>query len=213
MVGRAGWSRAACLLVVVLLHAAVLVSALRAHDPLPRPVPAPPILLRPLLPAPPAATPALPVAPVIAKAAPVLIPPPTLPAPAKAIAPRPPAVLAQTAVPVGSAPPQRTALVPPTASSALASRAWQAELSAWLLAHRVYPPAARAGGVQGAPVIRFSVAHDGQVTAVALVRTGGSSLLDEAALALLRHAHLPPMPAGMAAQSVTVSVAIRYSLR
>ena len=46
-----------------------------------------------------------------------------------------------------------------------------------------------------------------------VVGTSGSALLDEAALGLLRQATVPPFPATMTQPRITITTAIRYSLR
>ncbi len=100
---------------------------------------------------------------------------------------------------------------PPAQQAGEESHTWQDRLSAWLQAHRVYPDAARRAGEEGSPTIRFTIARDGSVTAVALIRTSGSELLDTAALALLDHAQVPPLPSNFP-DSVSVTISLRYSL-
>ena len=85
-------------------------------------------------------------------------------------------------------------------------------MSAWLQQHKTYPEAARAQGVQGVAGVRFTVGRDGRVLTVAVVRPSGSDVLDAAATTLLRDAHMPPFPDTMPQPSVTITVAIRYTL-
>jgi protein TonB len=92
------------------------------------------------------------------------------------------------------------------------SPSWQGNLTAWLLAHRVYPEAARRRGEQGTVSLRFTVTRDGTVHGIILVRSSGARTLDDAALDMLRGAHLPSFPHTMAQPSVTVTVPIRYVL-
>ncbi len=94
-----------------------------------------------------------------------------------------------------------------------AGAAWRTELSAWLQQHRIYPDAARRDGEQGRVVVRFTVDRTGQVLDVTLVDSSGFPSLDEAAQAMLRDAHLPPFPMGMAQARITATVPIRYTLR
>lgn len=61
-------------------------------------------------------------------------------------------------------------------------------------------------------LIRFSVARDGRVLDVTLVRSSGSPALDEAAQATFRNARMPPFTADMAQAETTVTVPIRYRL-
>jgi protein TonB len=89
---------------------------------------------------------------------------------------------------------------------------WQNALSGWLAAHKTYPEEARRRGDEGRAVLRFTVDRDGKVLAVELVHGTGSRLLDSAALSLLNGASLPPFPATMAQERITVTVQIRYQL-
>lgn len=61
-------------------------------------------------------------------------------------------------------------------------------------------------------LVRFSVGRDGQVLAVVLVRSSGSTALDEAAQAMFRGARMPPFTADMSQAEMTVTVPIRYRL-
>jgi periplasmic protein TonB len=92
-------------------------------------------------------------------------------------------------------------------------RAWVAAVSAWLATHRTYPAQAQQRGDEGSVSVRFTVDRSGRVMEAAIVRTSGSSLLDEAALEMLRHALLPAFPAGMPQAQATVNTSILYSLR
>ena len=60
--------------------------------------------------------------------------------------------------------------------------------------------------------MRFTVARDGEVTTVTVVRGSGSEVLDHAAEAILRNARLPAFTAEMTGSEVTVSVPIHYRL-
>jgi protein TonB len=90
---------------------------------------------------------------------------------------------------------------------------WVTAVSAWLAAHRTYPALARDRNEQGTVAVRFTVARSGRVVEAAIVRASGSSLLDEAALGLLRQAAFPPFPANMTQAQVTITTSIRYSLQ
>ncbi|MFO1027621.1 MAG: energy transducer TonB [Acetobacteraceae bacterium] len=178
------------------------------------PSPAPPDPPLPVLATPkPAPEPPTPV-----ETAPEDLPRPPPPPPSRRIAaPRPKPAPAQTA-PTATSP--TTTDAPPAAPAASAPPGpppsiavdWQGRLSAWLLAHRSYPEAARRRGEQGTVVVRFTVNQDGAVSSVLLVRGSGSTALDDAALSMLRGARVPPFPPSMPQPSVTVSVPIRYTL-
>jgi protein TonB len=100
---------------------------------------------------------------------------------------------------------------PAAAESSLA--AWRGALAAWLQSHRSYPEAARRDNQQGLVLVRFTVDRGGRVADVTIVASSGSATLDLAAQNMLQAAALPPFPPGMAQDSITVTVPIRYSLQ
>ena len=51
---------------------------------------------------------------------------------------------------------------------------------------------------------------DGQVTAIEVVQSSGLSVLDAAAVAVFRNAHLPPFPPGTPTQPADVVVTLHY---
>ncbi len=122
---------------------------------------------------------------------------------------RPPAAPAAQApapasrAPTGSAPPADLARLDP---------GWMDRVSRWLLDHRSYPEAARRHGRQGTVVVRFAVDRQGHVLTASLVQASGSALLDEAALALVRYADLPPFPSDMVSGQAVLTAPIRYQL-
>jgi TonB family protein len=61
-------------------------------------------------------------------------------------------------------------------------------------------------------VLRFTIDRSGRVLDVTLARSTGSSVLDAAAQAMLRGAQLPPFPATMPQDQLTVTAQIRYAL-
>ncbi len=78
------------------------------------------------------------------------------------------------------------------AFAAQPSPGWDGLIAAWLALHKSYPEAARSRGEEGEVVVRFTVAPDGHVLGVEIVRSSGSALLDDAARALLAGARVPP---------------------
>jgi protein TonB len=100
----------------------------------------------------------------------------------------------------------------PSQSAAQAANAWQAQLAAWLQAHKHYPEAARDMDEEGNVEIRFTVAQDGRVTAVSVVQGSGAPILDDAALAMLQDATVPALPPTMAQSAITITVELRYAL-
>lgn len=93
-----------------------------------------------------------------------------------------------------------------------ADPAWLADVAAWLLAHRSYPEMARELGRQGTVVMQITVDPQGHVEDVNLVRGSGTDLLDHAAEALVRSAHLPPFPPDMNLPRQSITIPIRYRL-
>jgi len=92
------------------------------------------------------------------------------------------------------------------------SASWRSALANWLQSYRTYPDEARRRAEEGTVLVRFSVARDGHVLEVTLVRGSGSPTLDEAAQATFRNARMPPFPADMSQAQTTVTVPIRYRL-
>jgi len=99
------------------------------------------------------------------------------------------------------------AITPPAAVAG-----WREALSAWLAAHRNYPEDARRRGDEGRAAVRFTMDRSGRVLEVELSQSSGSAILDEAARTMLRGATLPPLPATMTQERITVTVTIRYAL-
>ena len=129
---------------------------------------------------------------------------------------RPPAASKEDGTPTtpvpSAAPVQPSQMAAPVQQASVeATGAWRSALAAWLQEHRTYPEAARRGGVEGRVVVRFTMDDTGVVTAVVLVSGSGSTVLDEAAQALLRGAHLPPPPPP-APEHLSVTLPVRYSL-
>jgi len=73
-----------------------------------------------------------------------------------------------------------------------------------------YPASAR--GVSGTVVVRFTVSRSGGVGGIAVVRSSGHSVLDRAAIAMVRRASpMPRFPDGMGRSSIRFAVPVRYS--
>ena len=112
-----------------------------------------------------------------------------------------PAPSAQTSAPAS----------PPPTASTISPQQWQAQALAQLDRRKVYPRSAQSDGIQGTVDISFSVSASGQIASVSVVRSSGSSILDQAALDTARRASpLPPPPPGYAGRALTA--AIRFSL-
>jgi protein TonB len=79
-------------------------------------------------------------------------------------------------------------------------------------AHRRYPDAARQRGEEGTAGVAFTVSRDGSVLAVQVVRSSGSTLLDQAVHDMLAGQKVPAFPAGMTGTQAQVVVNVRFSL-
>jgi periplasmic protein TonB len=202
----------------------------QAAPPPPQPEPLPP----PAAPVPPPPVPAAPPPEATSEPLPLPLPPPEAPPPPppRSVArPAHPAVREAPSPPVARSPlapaqaPSQTMPAPmpaPGAPSQAApsqaapapriSLSWERALSAWLASHKVYPEESRRRGEEGNVTVRFTVGPSGQVSDVTVVGSSGSSRLDAAAEALLRHAVLPPFDASMPQRPVTATVQIRYQL-
>lgn len=190
----------------VLVHEVEIALSEASAPPAPPPLPPPPQAAR-LYPAPaPTEAPPLPM-PVPAPIAPVLATPtPAVPA---TVAPAP------VANPARSEP--AVTAVAPSAPAAPADRAsaqaYMRLLAAALQQQRNYPGEARKQRLQGVVAVRFTLDRAGHVLAMAIARSSGHALLDQAALAVLQRADpLPAIPPEFGQDRLTVTVPIEYSL-
>jgi len=111
---------------------------------------------------------------------------------------------------------ERAAAPTPGASSRNADAVpnWKSQLVARLERYKQYPSQAQSRGEQGVAQLAFTVDRGGGVHNAHIVRSSGSSLLDEAALALPgRAAPLPPPPPEIPGAQIAIAVPIRYSIR
>ena len=67
-------------------------------------------------------------------------------------------------------------------------------------------------GDEGTVGIRFTVNATGRVMEVAVTRSSGSILLDDAARDMLAGQHVPPFPPGMTQAQLTLPWDIRFQL-
>jgi len=96
------------------------------------------------------------------------------------------------------------------ASGANNGAAWMGKLKQWWDQHSFYPKEASQTNEGGAVKVHIVIAPDGQVTSIEVVQGSGSSVLDAAAVAVFRNAHLPPFPPGTPAQPADVVVTLHY---
>jgi protein TonB len=91
---------------------------------------------------------------------------------------------------------------------------WKSQLMAQLERNKRYPSEAQSRGEQGVAQLAFSVDRGGGVHNARIVRSSGSSALDQATLAMVgRAAPLPPPPPEITGSQIPISVPIRYSVR
>ena len=88
--------------------------------------------------------------------------------------------------------------------------AWLGKLKQWWDQRSVYPKEASQTNEGGSVTVRIAIAADGQVTSIEVVQGSGSSVLDTAAVAVFRNAHLPPFPPGTPPQPADVVVTLHY---
>ena len=91
---------------------------------------------------------------------------------------------------------------------------WKSQLVARLERYKRYPSEAQSRGEYGVAQLAFSVDRSGGVHNARITRSSGSSLLDQATLALIaRAAPLPPPPPEITGSQIPISVPIRYDIR
>ena len=154
-----------------------------------------------------------PAAPVIQHPLPkeaLILPPPAPPQPAMSAPPATPAI--QQAAP---APADSSSAAPPADPRARRQEAdYFSQLSAHLNKRKTYPPEARAARQTGIVTVRFTVDRSGAVSAVSIKNSSGHAILDAATIALLqRVSPLPPFPAAMTRDRISLSLPIEYALR
>lgn len=82
------------------------------------------------------------------------------------------------------------------------------------LSRQLYPSEARASGVSGVVRVVFSLGRDGRVLSVSLAQGSGKSVLDQAALAIVRGAApFPPFPSEIREPRLELGAPIRFDLR
>ncbi len=98
---------------------------------------------------------------------------------------------------------------------------WRARFRQWVDLHKRYPRDAQGLGHQGLVTVRFSVALDGTVTQVDMLRPNGSPYLNQNLINLFRGAtkrsetqdhRLPPLPARADPSGETITFTMHYIL-
>lgn len=220
---------------------ATIVPPAPAAAPPPIPAPAPPPAPTPEPPAPEPPTPQtlqtpqpdlppldLPATPPVAAEVELPVPPPPPPTrPQPKPKPKPPVrrierqaappiddIVERPIQPVAPTPAPVQAAPRPPATAAAIPTIWRNDLLSRLQRAKRYPDLARSRGDQGVATVSFTMDRAGRVLAVTLVRSSGSSLLDEEAAALVRRAEpLPRLPDEIAGATLTLTVPISFALR
>jgi protein TonB len=132
--------------------------------------------------------------------------------------PAPAAAAAQaTAPPRVEARPAPPAAAPSAGAGASTARvlaSWQRSLLSHLNRHKRYPQGARARGLQGEVSVEFTLDRAGRVVRSLVVKSSGSSLLDQEALAVLQRASpLPAPPDQLAGNTFDLALPIQFRIR
>lgn len=200
----------------------------------PAPVPKPPVEVppppKPVAPPPPVTPP-----PVLAvkKPAPrkVHVAPPPKPAPKPEPVPQPaPVVAAAPVVDVApktqvETPAETKPATPPSVQASgrasdrrfggrkITGKNYFGVLMAWLNQHKDYPAELKKEKIQGTVVVSFTINKQGELVTSGIKKSSGSPELDRAALGMLAKANpLPPIPAEMKRDSLSLSIPVEYSL-
>ena len=116
-----------------------------------------------------------------------------------------PQVAPEEIAPIAAAPEQG----PVTPRNSRGVQAWQTKVVALLERNKRDPPAA-----QGITQLFFNLDRQGRLIDSRVVRSSGTAVLDQEALALLRRAQpFPPPPPELTGDRVGVSVPIRFNLK
>lgn len=95
----------------------------------------------------------------------------------------------------------------------VSTRAYIANIRGMLGQHKYYPPAARRRGVQGTVRLYMVIDRSGRVVSVSVARSSGSTVLDQAAITMIkRAAPLPAMPDGLLRTRLEIILPVRFTL-
>ncbi|MBI4002169.1 MAG: energy transducer TonB [Nitrospira defluvii] len=111
---------------------------------------------------------------------------------------------------------QVTALTPSTATTPVTRKPDYGWLADTLL-HRIetlkqYPASARLNHLEGRVIVRIVIEEDGRIASVALAKSSGHDVLDQAALETLRQASPIALSQPLAKSPVTIQIPLSYRL-
>ena len=95
-----------------------------------------------------------------------------------------------------------------------ALEAWQKSLMAHLAKYRRYPQAAREKRQEGETLVRFALDRKGTVVESKVIRSGGTAVLDEEAIAMLRRGgDMPAPPSHIRGSMIELTFPVRFRLK
>jgi protein TonB len=129
----------------------------------------------------------------------------------------------ESAAPLTTAPPRvepSEQVVKPAQSIGASARArqaqatWKNQLASHLNRFKRYPEGARAHGDQGSALVEFMIDRTGKVLRSKLIRSSGSSFLDEEAIGVLQRASpLPGPPSDMTGELFPLTLPIQFRIK
>jgi protein TonB len=146
----------------------------------------------------------------------VTVPPPRVEEQPKPEQPPAPAPSAPRAIPKQQS--SKLAAAPvqgqPSSNNSSAVQSWKSQVVSMLERNKRYPADARLHRQQGVAQLAFTLDRQGQVATAEIVRSTGSSSLDNETLALVRRAApFPPPPPELPGAQVSLMVPIRFNFR
>jgi protein TonB len=99
-------------------------------------------------------------------------------------------------------------------SATVAKARYEDLLYNWLVRHKEYPVVASRRGIEGRPVVTVRIDREGRVVSSRVSSPSRYSMLDEAAVAMVRRADpFPPVPEEVAGDSYEFIAPVEYRLR
>jgi periplasmic protein TonB len=110
--------------------------------------------------------------------------------------------------------PETTAPQLPKLVNSTAIPTWKRQISLILERNKRYPHAAQSRNEAGVVELAFTLDRQGRVTASRIVKTSGSTALDNETLELVKRAQpFPPPPAEMSADQLNLIVPVRFNFK
>jgi protein TonB len=93
-------------------------------------------------------------------------------------------------------------------------KAYQSQVRRKLERNKKYPQYAQARKITGVATLSFTIHRSGSVSGAKLANSSGHAILDDEVRALLqRAAPMPPIPPEISANTLSLSIPIRFSVR